>query len=217
MSTLRIIGVVFGLLLLVVGGGLALLAFLDSRSTSNGDLTLLAILLAGVAVLGLFLVRRSSPEFFGKLVRSPARWLIGFGRWLVHPSARSSPLGMAVWTLLIALVLMALAPRGGARGAIAMIGFLIYLVFAMIALAAKPGWWRRALFTLLLGPVVMTGLIVTAERFEDRVVGEGSLGFLGLLMWSWAIIPVTGLIRLVVSRPSAPPDSSGQPSEKSVL
>jgi hypothetical protein len=212
MSILRIIGVVLGLLLLFVGGGLALLAFLDSQSTSNGDLALLAILLVGVAVLGLFLVRRSSPEFFGKLVRSPARCLIRFGRWLIQPSARSSPLGMAIWTLLIALLLMALAPRGGARGAIAMIGYLIYLFFAMVALVAKPRWWRRALLTLLLGPVVMTGLIATAEAFEDRVVGEASLGFVGLLMWSWAIIPVTGLIRLVVSRPSAPPDSAGQAS-----
>jgi hypothetical protein len=58
----------------------------------------------------------------------------------------------------------------------------------------------------------MTGLMVTAEAFEDRVIGEGSLGFVGLLIWSWAIIPVTGLIRLVVSRPSAPPDNSGQTS-----
>ncbi len=80
----------------------------------------------------------------------------------------------------------------------------------MVALAAKPGWWRRALLTLLLGPVVMTGLMATAEAFEDRVIGEGSLGFVGMLMWSWAIIPVTGLIRLVVSRPSPPPRETGQ-------
>jgi hypothetical protein len=205
MSILRIIGVVIGLMLLVVGGFLALFSAFGRPSAPDTDRAFLTTFFLGTAVLGFFIARRSNPLFLGNFSASPARWLI-------QPSTRSSPLGMAIWTLFIALVLLALAPRGGARGMIAMIAFLIYLLFAMIALAAKPGWWRRALLTLLLGPVVMTGLMVTAEAFEDRVVGEASLGFVGLLMWSWAIIPVTGLIRLVVSRPSAPPDSSGQAS-----
>jgi hypothetical protein len=218
MSFLRIIGVVFGLLLLVVSGGIALFSFLDNPSMSDDGQVFGTIVLVGVAVLGVFLVRWSSREFFGKVVRSPAglgRWPIGLGRWLLLPGTRSHPVGMVIWTLLIALVPLALAPRGGVRMLIALVAFLTYMLFAimlfaMIALAAMPRWWWRALSTLLLGPVVMTGLIVMAESFETKVVGEAALAFLGPLMWSWAIIPVTGLIRLAVSRPSAPPDRSGQ-------
>jgi hypothetical protein len=202
MSILRIVGVVVGLILLVAGGFMALFSVYTPTPDNR---TFVTTFFVGTAVLGFFIARRSYPLFLGNFSASPARWLI-------QPPGRSSPLGMAIWTLLIALVLLALAPRGGARAAIATSAFIIYLLFAMIALAAKPGWWRRALLTLLVGPVVMTGLMVTAEKFEDRVIGEGSLGFVGLLMWSWAIIPVTGLIRLAVSRPSSPPDSSGQAS-----
>jgi hypothetical protein len=46
-------------------------------------------------------------------------------------------------------------------------------------------------------PVVMFGPIFTAEAFQKNVVGEGALAFRGPLMWSWAIIPVTGLMRSV--------------------
>jgi hypothetical protein len=205
MSILRIIGVVIGLMLLVVGGFLALFSAFGRPSAPDTDRAFFTTFFVGTAVLGFFIARRSNPLFLGNFSASPARWLI-------QPSTRSSPLGMAIWTLLITSVPLALAPRGGVRMMIALAAFLTYLVCAMIALAAKPGWWRRALLTLLLGPVVMSGLVVIAEEFETRVVGEGGLAFVGVLMWSWAIIPVTGLIRLVVSRPSAPPDSPAQPS-----
>jgi len=209
MSIFRIIGVVIGLLLLLVGGGVALISFARNPSMSGEGELPATIILAGAALLGLWLVRRSSPRVSGKLAWSPA----AFGRWLIQPATPASPLGMAIWTLLITFIPLALVPPGGGgRMWTAFVAFVIYLLCAMIALAVMTGWWRRALLTLLLGPVVVMGLVTIAEAFETRSIGQGGLAFLGPLMWSWAIIPVTGLIRLVVSRPSPPPNSAGPSS-----
>jgi hypothetical protein len=208
MSIIRIIGVVVGMLLLVVGGFVSIATFAGNPSLSGEGELPATIILAGLALLGLWLVRRSSPRLSsGKLACSPA----AFGRWLIQPATPASPLGMATWTLLITFIPLALVPRGhGARIRTAFYAFVIYQLCAIIALAVMTGWWRRALLTLLLGPVVLMGLVTIAEVFEKDSIGQGGLAFLGPLMWSWAIIPVTGLIRLVVSRPSPPPSQTGQ-------
>ena len=198
---LRIIGVVAGLLLLVVCGGVALVTFIANPSMSDSGQLGGTIALVLAAVLGFYLVRRSSPHFFGSAGASPVR----FVRSMLERSALKRPIGMAFWTLVIGLVLLAVTPRHGARIAVALGAFLIYMLYSLIALATMPGWWRRALFTLLLGPVVMFGLIFTAEAFEKDVIGEGALAFLGPLMWSWAVIPITGLMRLIFARPAPAP------------
>jgi hypothetical protein len=209
-SALQIIGVVVGMLLLVVGGFVAIVSLARNPSMSGEGELPATIILAGLALLGLWLVRRSSPRLSsGKLACSPA----AFGRWLILPATPASPLGMAIWTLLITFIPLALVPRrNGARMWTTFAAFVIYQLCAIVALAVMTGWWRRALLTLLLGPVVLMGLVTIAEVFEKESIGQGGLAFLGPLMWSWAIIPVIGLIRLLVSRPSAPPNSSGPAS-----
>jgi hypothetical protein len=202
MSILRIIGVVFGLMLLVVGGFMALFSAFLSPSAPDNDRAFVTIFFLGTAVLGFFIARRASPRVLGNFSASPASFI----RSTLRPDSLRRPLVMAIWTLVVATVLLAVAPRGGVRTLIAFGAFLIYLVAAMVSLVAFPGWWRRALLTLLLGPVVMFGLALTAEAFEKNVVGEGGLAFAGVLMWSWAIIPITGLGRLLFARPApAPP------------
>jgi hypothetical protein len=204
----RIIGVVVGLLLVVACGGVALVTFIANPSMSDNGQLGGTIFLVGLTVLGFWMLRRWSPAFFGRFVGSPS----GLVRWLLQPSAVWHPVRLAVWTLLIGLVLLAPAPRHGARAVVALGGFLLYVLLAMIGLAIRPRWWVRALQTLLLEPVVMSGLMFTAEAFEKNVIGEGSLAFAGVLMWSWAIIPVTGFGRLIFARPtpaSPPPTASG--------
>jgi hypothetical protein len=215
MSVVRIIGVVAGLLLLVVCGGVALIAFIANPSMSDEGQRGGTIFLVAVALLGFFIVRRSSPTFFSRagasFIRvgaSPA----GFVRSMLRPGSLRRPLGLATWTLVVGAVLLAVAPRGGVRGLIALGAVLIYFVASMVSLVAFPGWWRRALLTLLLGPVVMFGVGLTAEAFEKNAVGEAGLALVGVLMWSWAIIPVTGLVRLLFVRPSPSPSDGTQPS-----
>ena len=210
LSPVRSLGVALGMLLLFASLGTAVFSVVENPAMSDPGQLGATIILLLFAVASAFLIRWSSPGYLASLLHRLAAAARRFVHWLLLPDTRQSPWGMAVWTCVLGLVLLA-PPTGQARFMIALVLFLIYLLFAMIALATRPGWWRRALLTLLLGPVVMASLIATAEAFQKNVIGEGSLGFLGLLMWSWAGIPVTGLIRLVFARPSPPPSHTSQP------
>jgi hypothetical protein len=210
MSVLRNIGLVVGLLLVVFCSALVLVSVTENPTFSETGELFATIFLAAVAVGGVFLVRWSSPGFFARLLHNFASAPRRFVRWLLLPDTHRTPWGMAVWTWVIGFVLLML-PTGDARFFITFYLFVIYMLFAMIALVALPGWWRRALLTLLLGPVVMTGLVLIAEVFQKDVIGQGGLAFLAPLMWSWAAIPVTGLLRVLFARPSPPPTSQASP------
>jgi hypothetical protein len=208
MPVLHVIGLVIGLLLVVFCGALVLVSVTDNPTFSEPGELVGTIFLVVVGVGGVYLVRWSSPAFFGRLVHNAAASPRRFVRWLLRPDTLRTPWGMAVWTWIIGIVLL-IPPTGNARFRITFYAFATYLLFALAALAAFAGWWRRAILTLLMGPVVMTGLFLIAEAFQKDIIGQGSLAFLGPLMWSWAVIPVTGLIRLVISSASTPPASQG--------
>ena len=204
MAVLHSIALGLGLLLVVFCGALVLVSVTENPTFSEPGELAGTLFLVAAGVGGVFLVRWASPGFFGRLVRNTGSSPRRFVRWLLLPDTVRTPWGVAVWTWVIGFVLLML-PTGDTRFRITFYLFATYLLVAMIALVALAGWWRRALFTLLLGPVVMTGLVLEAEVFQKDVIGQGGLAFLGPLMWSWAAIPVTGLIRLVFARPSPSP------------
>jgi hypothetical protein len=203
MAIFRIVGVAAGFLVLFFSLGTAVYWVVENPAMSDpGQLagTIFLLLFAAASVL---LIRWASPGFFASLLHTVALAPRRFVRWLLLPETRRSPFGMAVWTWVVGFVLL-LPPTGQARFLIALVLFLLYVLFALVALVALPGWWKRALLTLLFGPVVMSGLVIIAEGFQENVIGEGGLAFLGPLMWSWAAIPLTGLVRLLFFKHSPP-------------
>jgi hypothetical protein len=195
----KTLGLIVGLTLAAIGGLITLVIALPSSWPLSSDNRIALGFFLVVMLVGIGIVRWASPGFFGLLAHALARG----GRWLLTPGAFLDPIGLIVWTLVAGTALIALLPVP--RIFIAFNTFAAYLIASALLLMLLPRWWYRFLVTILLGSqVVMFGLIFVAEAFERNSIGQGALGFLGPLMLSWAVLPVTGLIRLLTQRARGP-------------